>query len=73
MTESEWEIIERVAKIHGFVIHPDGAASIGRLITNKEDVLRSDFYWNESEGFDEFFLQVYTFGYDNGYETAARW
>lgn len=71
MTESEWEIIERVAAIHGFVIHAD--TGFGRIITNKKDVLRSDFYWNESEGFDEFFLQVYKFAYDNGYETAARW
>jgi hypothetical protein len=71
MTESEWEIIERVAAIHGFVIHPD--IGFGRIVTNKKDVLRSDFYWNESESFDEFFLQVYKFAYDNGYETAARW
>ena len=74
MTESEWKIIERVAAIHGFTIHPDDVEfPIGRRITNKADVNRSNFYWNESEGFDEFFLQVYQFGYDAGYETGTRW
>jgi len=78
MTEPEWGIIERVAVIHKFVIHADGAVSVGRLVTNEEDVSSADFRWNENEGFNEFFLQLYKFAYTNGYETAvddaaARW
>lgn len=74
MTDSDWQIIERVAKIHGFTIHPNETDfPIGRRITDRSDINRSAFYWNESEGFDEFFLQIYQFGYDAGYETATRW
>lgn len=73
MTDSDWQIIERVAKIYGFTIH-EGNQELGlaRRITNKADINRSDFYWNEDEGFNEFFEQVHQFSYECGVENASR-
>ena len=73
MTESDWQIIERIAKIYGFTIHPaEPEFGIGRKITNKADASRSNFWWVETEGFDAFFEQVHAFAYECGYENAAR-
>lgn len=72
MTESDWQIIERVAKIYGFTIHPAEPFGICRKITNKVDPNRSDFCWIETEGFTEFFEQVHEYAYECGYQTASR-
>lgn len=72
MTDSDWQIIERVAKIHGFTIHPSEVDfPIGRRITDTPGIDRSSFYWNEDEGFDQFFLQLYQFAHDAGYEKGT--
>lgn len=74
MTVAEWETIERVAKLLNLTIHeatPDLNDVLGRVITDKPGKLRSDFWWKETEGFDEFFLQLYQYGYDVGYNNAT--
>lgn len=73
-TTTEWETIERVAKLFKFTIHEptqDLNGDFARVITDKPDKLRSEFWWRESEGFDEFFTQLYQYGYDKGYATAT--
>jgi hypothetical protein len=73
MTESDFQIIERVAKIHGLTVHDaEQEFCIKRRITDKSDPARSVFYWEENEGFEEFFKQIYTLAYDAGYDVAAR-
>jgi hypothetical protein len=74
MTEADWQIIERIAKIYGFTIHPaEPEFEICRKITNKADASRSDFWWQETEGFDAFFEQVHEYAYECGYQTGARY
>ena len=68
MTTAEWETIERVAKLFKFTIHEE-AEDTCRSITHKPDKFESDFWWNESEGFDEFFQQFYAYAYDEGQRT----
>lgn len=70
MTAAEWETIERVAKLFKFTIH-EATEFTCRVITDKPDKSRSGFWWYESDGFDEFFQQLYKYGYDNGYNTAT--
>jgi hypothetical protein len=74
MTTAEWETIERVAKLFKFTIHEstqDFNGVFQRSITDKPDKVRSDFWWNESEGFDAFFDQFYQYAYDIGYNIAT--
>lgn len=72
MTDSDWQIIERVAKIYGFTIHEgDPEYNLARRITDKADINCSSFYWNENEGFDEFFNQVHQYAYECGVDSAT--
>jgi hypothetical protein len=72
MTEEDFQIIERVAKIHGFTVHPaEPEYGIKRRITNKANIDRSEFYWNEDDGFNSFFEEVYSFGFSSGYDSAS--
>jgi hypothetical protein len=74
MTTEDLEIIRRVAKIHGFVVREANPEEYQKLaIHNDRSLDRSDFVWFEAEGFDEFFKQIYEFGYENGYNNASRW
>jgi hypothetical protein len=73
MTTEDLEIIRRVAKIHGFFIresNPDECQCFA--IHSDTDIYRSDFVWFEDEGFDEFFKQIYQFGYETGYDNATE-
>jgi hypothetical protein len=73
MTTEDLEIIRRVSKIHGFFVREANPEEFQKLaIHNDRSFDRSDFVWFEDEGFDEFFKQVYQFGYERGYE-ANRW
>lgn len=68
MTATEWETLERVAKLFKFTIH-EATEFECRSITDKPDKSRSDFWWNESEGFDAFFDHFYEYAYDQGQRT----
>ena len=70
MTDHEFEIIKRVSRIHGFIINEPSEGGDFRFITDSER--QSDFYWVESEGFDEFFQQLSVYFYDRGYDKAIR-
>jgi hypothetical protein len=73
MTEEDFQIIERVAKIHGFTVHPaEPEYDLKRRITDKADINRCNFYWKEDDGFNSFFDEVYSFGFSNGYDSASR-
>lgn len=71
MTATEWETIERVAKLFNFTIH-EATEFTCRVITDKADRDRSEFWWSESEGFDNFFEDFYKFAYENGADAACR-
>lgn len=74
MTTEDLEIIRRVSKIHGFFVREANPEECQKLVIHSESSLASsDFAWYEDEGFDEFFKQIYEFGYDRGYTAAHRW
>ncbi len=72
MTEQDFQIIERVAAIHGFTVHAAHKFQPYRVVTDNTDKGRSAFWWSEDEGFEEFFQQVAAFFQEKGYDIASR-
>ena len=73
MTDSDLEIIRRVAKIHGFYVREANPEECQKLAIHSESSLdHSNFVWFEDNGFDEFFREIYLFGYERGYNAATR-
>jgi hypothetical protein len=74
MTTEDLEIIRRIAKTLNFFVREANPEEFEKFaIHNKSDFYRSSFCWFEDEGFDEFFKQIYLFGYETGYEDASPW
>ena len=73
-TPEDLEIIRRVAKTLDFFVREANPEEFKKFaIHNKSDLHRSNFCWFEDEGFDEFFKQIYQFGYEKGYDNAIAW
>lgn len=74
MTTEDLEIIRRVAKIHGFYVRGANPEECQKLAIHSESSLEhSGFVWFEDEGFDEFFKQIYEFGYECGRDAVSGW
>lgn len=73
MTEQDFQIIERVAAIHGFTVHAAHEFQPYRVVTDHSNKGRSAFCWSEDEGFEEFFQQVGAYFHEKGYGVASRW
>ena len=74
LTTEDLEIICRVAKIHGFYVRESNPEECQKLAIHSESSLdHSGFVWFEDECFDEFFKQIYEFGYERGYNNASHW
>jgi len=73
MTEEDFQIIERVAKIHNFTVHPaEPEYDLKRRITDTVNINRCDFYWKEDDGFDEFFNQLWQLAFERGHDSGSR-